>query len=415
MDWIRSRELLEEKGEVWTAQTAILDLAESEKRSLTADERETYDKYDDRMDEIDADLERFKKAEKRSASMADIEDQLRERIKPGTDPDDDNPETLTREAAELEQRSLDAYSKFLASGDKTEYRALQADSDVEGGYLIAPEKMVAGLIQAADDATFIRELAHVESLSAAGSLGVPTLDTDLGDADWTQEVTPVTNDEGLRVGKRELHPQYISKLTKLSRPLVRRTRGGAETLVRARLGYKFGITEEKGYLTGNGANQPLGVFTASNDGISTGRDMATDNTTTAITADGLMNAKYNVKASYWPGSTWLFHRDAVREIRKLKDANDQYIWRPGLVGGQPDVILDSPFKVSEYVPNTFTTGLYVGIYGNFEWYWIAEVFGLEVQVLLEKYAEENKNGYIGRRELDGMPVLEEAFTRVTLA
>ena len=67
------------------------------------------------------------------------------------------------------------------------------------------------------------------------------------------------------------------------------------------------------------------------------------------------------------------------------------------------------------MPNTFTAGLYVGIFGNFEWYWIAEVFGLEIQVLMELYALNSQIGYIGRRELDGMPVLEEAFTRVTLA
>jgi hypothetical protein len=59
----------------------------------------------------------------------------------------------------------------------------------------------------------------------------------------------------------------------------------------ARLAYKFGVTQEKAYLTGDGNQKPLGVFTASNDGISTGRDVSTGNTTTAITFDGLIEAK----------------------------------------------------------------------------------------------------------------------------
>jgi hypothetical protein len=38
-----------------------------------------------------------------------------------------------------------------------------------------------------------------------------------------------------------------------------------------------------------------------------------------------------------------------------------------------------------------------------------------VQRLNELYAETNQVGFIGRLETDGMPVLEEAFVRVTLA
>ncbi len=340
-------------------------------------------------------------------------------IKPGAKPDAegeyDEGDKLSREQVELEKRSLDAFRSFLLTGDKSEYRALQADSDQEGGYLLAPDTMAAGLVQAADDQTFMRRLSHVETVTGSGTLGIPTLETDVNDADWTQEIVDATEDSALRLGKRELKPDFVSKLVRLSRPLVRRTNGGAETLVRDRMAYKFGITEEKAYLTGTGNAQPLGVFTASDQGITTGQDVSSENTTTAITANGLMNAKYELKASYWPGAEWLFHRDAIKMIRKLVDGNSQYVWQPGLQAGQPDMLLDSPINVSEYAPNTFTTGLYVGIYGNFEWYWIADVFGLDVQVLLEKYAGTNQNGYIGRRELDGMPVLEEAFARVTLA
>ena len=40
---------------------------------------------------------------------------------------------------------------------------------------------------------------------------------------------------------------------------------------------------------------------------------------------------------------------------------------------------------------------------------------MELQRLDELYAATNQVGFIGRMELDGMPVLAEAFTRVTLA
>jgi HK97 family phage major capsid protein len=47
----------------------------------------------------------------------------------------------------------------------------------------------------------------------------------------------------------------------------------AENEVTNELGYKFGVTEEKAFLTGDGSGKPLGVFTASASGISTARDV----------------------------------------------------------------------------------------------------------------------------------------------
>ena len=70
---------------------------------------------------------------------------------------------------------------------------------------------------------------------------------------------------------------------------------------------------------------------------------------------------------------------------------------------------------SEWAPNTFTTGEYVGLLGDFSHYWIADALSMQIQRLNELYAETNQVGFIGRLETDGAPVLEEAFVRVKLA
>jgi HK97 family phage major capsid protein len=102
-------------------------------------------------------------------------------------------------------------------------------------------------------------------------------------------------------------------------------------------------------------------------------------------------------------------------IRKLKDGEGQYIWKAGISNDRGDTILDLPVHMSEYAPNTFTTGEYVGILGDFSYYWIADALNMNIQRLDELYAENNQVGFIGRLETDGMPVLENAFARVTLA
>jgi len=66
------------------------------------------------------------------------------------------------------------------------------------------------------------------------------------------------------------------------------------------------------------------------------------------------------------------------------------------------------------VPNTFATALYVGALCNWSNYWIAELRGLELQRLIEKYADTNEIGFYGRMYADGAPVLAESFVRVKL-
>jgi HK97 family phage major capsid protein len=216
-------------------------------------------------------------------------------------------------------------------------------------------------------------------------------------------------------GKRELKPHPLAKSIKVSNKLLRSAAMNVEAIVQARLAYKFAVSQEKGFMTGNGVDKPLGIFTASADGVPTSRDVSAGNTTTLIKMDGLIAAKYSLKAQYQAVARWLFHRDAMKQISQLTDGQGQYLWQPSLQAGQPDRLLGLPIMMSEYVPNTFTTALYVGMLADFSWYWIADALDMQVQRLVELYAETNQTGYIGRLETDGMPVLAEAFARVKLA
>jgi len=190
-----------------------------------------------------------------------------------------------------------------------------------------------------------------------------------------------------------------------------------EPLVRERLAYKFGTVEENAFLNGSGAASPLGVFTASAQGITTSQDVSTGNSSSAFTTDGLINAKYALTSPHLasPNLRWIFHRDAVKMLRKLKDGEGQYVWQPGITVDQMDRVLGVPILMSEYAPNTFTASLYVGIIGNFSYYWIVDSMSVVIQRLVELYALTNQDAFIGRAACDGAPVLSTAFVRVKLS
>lgn len=400
MTTLAIRELKAKRTKLGADAQAIMEGATSAKRSMNDEENTAFDALMDERDKIDATIERAEK----------LLDDERDKV-------DDLPDDQRGKGGD-ETAELKAFRAYLINGraalSEQQARALNMGSDPEGGFLMAPQQFVQQLLQAVDDMVAIRRLATVQQITTAESLGVPTLDTDLQDADWTSELSTGSQDDSLRFGKRELRPNPVAKRVKVSRTLLRRAAISPETIVRQRLEYKFGVTQEKAFMTGDGNKKPLGLFTASNDGIPTSRDVATGSAT-GFTGDGLIDAKYSLKSQYWAKARWLFHRDAIRIVRKIKDDNGQYVWQPGLATDRPDTILDAPYEVNEFVPNTFTNGSYVGMFGDFSFYWIVDALAMDIQRLVELYAEANQVGFIGRMESDGMPVMAEAFVRLKAA
>ena len=391
------REMMEKRATLVAEARKLLDLAEGEKRELTAEERAQYDKTFDEARALGDKIQReqeLREEERRLAEAGRLEPEGKK----------ENPE----------ERKLQAFRNFLVNGNAAEYRALANDSDASGGFLHAAEQFVARLIKGLDNRVFVRQYATILPVTGSDTLGVPTLTADPADPTWTTEIASPSEDSTMAFGRRSLQPEQLSKLIKISMKLLRTSALPIENLVADRLAYKFAVAQENAFLNGDGDGEPLGIFTASADGINTDRDVSTGNSDTAVTADGLTEAKYALKAQYRGSARWIFHRDGVKKISKLKDGEGQYLWRPGITVGEPDILMGLPVDESEYVPTTWTTGLYVGALCNWSNYWIAELQGVELQRLVELYAGTSQIGFIGRMYADGAPVLAESFVRVKL-
>ena len=394
------KELREQRGKAIQAGRDLLERAKAEKRDLSAEEQQSYDEAFADQESMRDRIEREEKQvelDREAASLVAADERKAE-------PKDDKG---------IEMRAFNkaiVYGPNALEGDET--RALQMTNDAAGGYLIPPVEWINQFIQAVDNMTFMRGLSTVHR-SSAKSIGAPALATDIEDASWSSEIGTVNEDTELDFGARELSTNQLSKLIKVSMKLLNHA-SSAESIVMQRLAYKNAVAQEKAFLSGSGASQPLGVFTANANGISTGRDVSSGNTNTAIKADNLREIKYTLKGQYHGSAQWIFHRDAVKMISKLKDGDGQYIWSPGIRDEDHDTLMGFPVNMSEYAPNTFTSGLYVGILGDFSNYWVLDSEDMQVQRLMELYAATSQVGFISRSYTDGMPVLEEAFARVTL-
>ena len=373
-----------------------------EKREFTAEEKTLYEEKEKEMRELSAQIA----AEERQAAIEGFASAL-------PLPKDDEGRGAPDDDAKEEFR------KFL-KGEKRDLTVGTSGSQ-GSGYALAPQEFSDEIIAAIEKDTQIYKEVDKIPVSGAGSLGIPYESTDASDASWTQEVPSeaIAADSSWAFSKRELIPTDLAKLVKVSKKMLASSAVPIDQLVRNKLAYKFMSAFEAGILTGNGSGQPLGVFTASANGVPTARDIASDRSAYTVAsgmvccADDLIKMKMKLRPGYRKNAVWVMHTDILQTIMLLKDNDGQYLWRPGLRDGEPDTILGMPIVESEFAPNGKHTNNYVIVLGDFkDYYKFAYWKNVEVQVLVEAFATKNCIGYLGHTLADGMPVLGEAFVRM---
>jgi HK97 family phage major capsid protein len=406
--------LKHKRAEAVRRQRELLDAADAEKRELTADETREYNELDQKFDLLTKIIEEETPSSARQHCM----DQLSELETRGHESKGGNMNVLFdyRNDQKLEDELRAVGATFAATSDE-EMRAntLQKDLDYKGGLLVLPTEMTTKVWHAMDSEVFIRQYATIFNIPRADGARIPTMDSDMSDMEWTGEITEASLGT-MSFGARNLVPHRLSKGLKVSRDLIRLGAPDVGNFVSSRGIYKLNLAQETAFMTGDGVGKPLGVFTESDDGVSSSRNVSTGNTTTAVKADGLINCMYSLKSQYLRSKScfWIFHRDVLKAIRKLKDGEGNYLWASGLAG-EPATILGIPYILSELAPSTMTSGSRVGLIGDLSFYGIAQHWDISVQVLTEKYALENATGYIFQMHADGGPLIEEAFSMVTLA
>lgn len=402
--------LQEEKARLIAEARGLVNRADSEKRGLSADEVEQKDRIFKRVNEIHdliATEERVAAEERALNSVSEKRAEL---------------QTANGDVkSQSEEVRKKAFNKLLRYGknelSSEEVRALSVGTDAAGGYTVAPTDFQARVIEAAQNSTFMLGLIDVITMGAAKKVQMPKLTADPDDADWVGEITAVTEDTGLAFGNFELDPNPASKLVKISETLLRDSAIDIEGLIARKLGYRFGVTLEKGFLTGDGSGKPDGVFTTA--GISTARDLQlpTGNATDILssvagTVDTFVKAKFRIKEGYHAGLVWLMNRLIFEKVALFKDSDNNYILTPAIIAGENDRIRGVAVKLSEYAPSTVSANSYVALLGNFKNYMATVVQPFRIQRLNELYAATNQVGFIGRMEADGACANEEAFIRI---
>ena len=166
---------------------------------------------------------------------------------------------------------------------------------------------------------------------------------------------------------------------------------------------RAGAAEEEAIINGDGSKKPTGLLHATL-GAQVGITAASS---TAITADELIDMQHSLKASYRRKACWIMNDATISAIRKLKDGQGQYIWQPGIKEGAPDMLFNQKVLMSNYMP-LIGAGNKVILYGDYSYYWLAEREGRTMERLNELYAVTDQVGFKMTERLDGRLILPEA-------
>lgn len=414
--------LMQERGELLHRMDAIVSKAKEEKRELNAEENADWDKLDAVAEQNKAKADGIKLREERSrkvqTDLAAI--QTLQRRAPGMAlASTSRQESRESDDVATARKNLHVkmFRHFLSSNhddlswrESPEYRDLRRDVMVEGGYLMAPTQMSYDFIKTVDDICFFRLLAKVlPPLKKQGSIGNPTL-TKMGRATWSSELKNAGKDKTLAVGKREMRTHPLSCGFLASEDFLNGSVVEGETLINDEFARIMAEEMEIAYLTGDGFQKPLGVFTEDARGISSGRQVIVSATTTTFNADGILDMFYSLKAQYQVKASWLMHRFIRKALAKLKDGQGLYLLERSMTTGQPDQLVNRPVYQSEFAPSAAIASAKVMILGDFKaGYRILDAAETQYSKNDALYWESNQVAFKGRCFTDGAPTLEEAF------
>jgi len=381
-------ELREKRAKAWDAAKAFLDAKRGGDGLLSAEDVTVYDRMEADVVALGREVERL---ERQSAIDAELN-------APTSAPITNAPQT----GAETKTgRASDEYRRdFLAVlRGKPVSNVLSVGVDADGGYLV-PTEFERFIVKGLDEANVVRSLAKVISTNVERKVPVAATGST---ATWVAEngTIPVSD---VTFGQKTLDAFKLTNQIKVSVELLADSMFDLESYIAEEFARALGVAEEEAFIAGTGSGQPTGIFHAT-EGAHVGATAAGN---TAITFDDVVNLIYSLKSPYRRSAAFLTHDSTVSAMRKLKDANGQFLWQPSLQAGQPDKLFGYPLHTSPFVPTLKASALTVA-FGAFSNYWIADRQGRTLQRLNELYAGNGQVGFLITERLDGKVILAEGI------
>jgi len=280
----------------------------------------------------------------------------------------------------------DAFSAYVKRGEE---KALSVGSNPDGGYLV-PTETETEITRLLTSISPIRSIASVQQVSSAVYRKPVTI---AGAAvGWVAETAsrPQTSSQtidAINFPTAELYAMPAATAQFLDDAAVDVGQWIADEVNAA-----FAAQEGTAFVSGDGANKPTGFlhYTAVADAswswdnigyIATGVSGALPSSNPS---DILVDLVYALKAGYRQNASWVMNRKTQAALRKLKDADGNYIWQPAASPQGNATLMGFPLVEAEDMPDIGAAATAIA-FGDFKrGYLIVDRMG--VNVLRDPYS-----------------------------
>jgi HK97 family phage major capsid protein len=219
--------------------------------------------------------------------------------------------------------------------------AMTEGSNADGGYTTPVEwdRTIEGRLKLISP---MRQNAQVQSTSKAGFTKLFT-DRAVGSG-WVGETAsrPATSTPqftALTFGIGEIYANPAASQTLLDDSEI-----NIEQWLAGEVETEFERQESIAFLSGDGVNKPFGLLTYLTGAANAARHpwgdikVVNSGAAAAFTSDPIIDLMYSLPAAYAPSAKFYSNRSSLAAIRKLKDGQNNYLWQPTYVAGQPSTL-----------------------------------------------------------------------------
>lgn len=287
-----------------------------------------------------------------------------------------------------------AFEAYMRSGDERgirslEEKAMSYGSAPDGGYLV-PDETEAAIGARLSELSPIRSIASVRQVSSA-VLKKPFAVT--GPAvGWVAETaarpeTAAGTLEELQFPTAELYAMPAATAMLLDDAVV-----DLDQWIASEVESAFAEQEGAAFVNGDGINKPKGFLSypqADEAGWSWGNvgynvTGVSGDLPASDASDVLVDLVYAVKAGYRQNASWVMNRKTQATLRKLKDADGNYMWQPPATPGSRAMLMGFPLVEAEDMPDIGADATPIA-FGDFRRFYLV-VDRAGVRVLRDPYS-----------------------------
>lgn len=307
-----------------------------------------------------------------------------------------------------------AWDRFIRSGDTSqmaEFKSLSS-TDGDGGYIV-PIETENQIDTVLAEASVFRSIATVRAIGS-GQFRKP-VSTSAASAGWAGETDARTETTAPSLTVLEFPAGELYAMPAATQALLDDTVANVDAWLADEVRDVFAAQETAAFVSGNGTNKPRGLlsYQGGADALAEVNTGTSGSFTDGEQIDALMDLIYTPKSRYRAGASFMMNRRTLSEVRKLKDADGNYIWQPASQAGAFSNLLGYPVVEAEDMPD-ISAGSTSIAFGDFRrGYLIADRQG--VRVLRDPYSAKPYVLFYTTKRVGGGVQDKDAFALLKFA